>query len=341
MKKPFLALLLIGPAAMVASAATTCTYLVSGSSMQLQDDCITDAPIIIPNGMTHAGAGHKITAVDPPSDHFRGAVIQNGGASASVVNTVIETAGLADFCQSRSDSLAGILFDGASGSISGNTILSVNKNSSTGVLSSCQEGNAIEVINFGSAPGRPQVTIDGNRILNYQKTGIIVSGDLDGTVTGNTVTGDGPQGFIGQNGIQIGSGAYARVTGNTVVGNSYTGSGTASGGIVVASGPLHRSRYSLGVEISSNHLSGNDVGVWLMQETERGEAPVLPTQIKVTDNVITNEALTNGARYQAGITAHGNGDTISGNRISGAGYDPATLPGSTFGIDDYTFNPAR
>ena len=172
MKRPISLVLLAAPAAPAASAATTCTYLVSGSSMQLQDDCITDAPIIIPNGMTHAGAGHKITAVDPPSDHFRGAVIQNGGASA-------------------------------------------------------------------------------------------------------------------------------------------------------------------------NNLSGNDVGVWLIQETERGDAPVLPTQIKVIDNVITNEALTNGAGYQAGITAHGNGDTIRGNRISGAGYDPATRPGSTFGIDDYRFNPAR
>jgi hypothetical protein len=341
MKGPFFALLLIVPAAMVASAATSCTYLVSGSSMLLQDDCITDAPIIIPNGMTHAGAGHKITAVDPPNDHFRGAVIQNGGASANVVDTVIETAGLADFCQGRADSLAGILFDGASGSIRRNTILSVNKNSRTGVLSSCQEGNAIEVINFGSAPGRPLVTIDGNRILNYQKTGIVVNGDVDGIVSANTVTGDGPQGFIGQNGIQIGSGAFARVTGNTVVGNSYTGSGTASGGIIVASGPLHKSRYSLGIEISSNYLSGNDVGVWLMQETEQGDAPALPTQIKVTDNVIANEALTNGAQYQAAITAHGNGDTITGNRISGAGYDPVTLPGSTFGIDDYRFNPVH
>jgi hypothetical protein len=291
--------------------------------------------------MTHAGAGHKITAVDPPSDHFRGAVIQNGGASASVVDTVIETAGLADFCQSRSDSLAGILFDGASGTISGNTILSVNKNSLVGALSSCQEGNGIEVINFGSAPGRPQVTINGNRILNYQKTGIVVNGDVDSIVTGNTVTGDGPQGFIGQNGIQIGSGAYARVTGNTVVGNSYTGSGTASGGIVVASGPLHKSGYSLGVEISSNHLSGNDVGIWLMQTTEGGDAPVLPTQIKVIGNFITNDALTNGAKYQAGITAHGNNDTIAGNQISGAGYDPATLRGSTFQIDDYRFNPTH
>jgi parallel beta-helix repeat protein len=333
-RRPIFLLLLAVSAAMVASAATTCTYLMSGSSMVLQGDCTTDAPIIIPNGITHDGAGHKITAIDPPGDHFRGAVIQNGGASASVIDTAIETAGLEDFCQSGTDKLAGILFDGASGSVSRNVILSMNKNSRPGVLSSCQEGNAIEAMNFGSAPGRSHVTIEGNTIRNYQKTGIVVNGDVNGIVTGNTVVGAGPQAFIGQNGIQIGSGAYARVTGNTVVGNSYTGSSTASGGIIVASGPLHKSAYSFGIEISSNYLAGNDVGVWLMQMTEQREAPVVPTHIKVADNLITNDALTNGRAYQAGITTHSNSDTITRNRISGAGYDPATLPGSTFGIDD-------
>jgi hypothetical protein len=341
MKKPIFLLLLALSMAMIASAATTCTYLVSGSSMVLQDDCTTDAPIIVPNGMTHDGTGHKITATDPPGNHFRGAVIQNGGASANVVDTVIETVGLADFCQTGADSLAGILFDGAAGNVSRNVILSVNKNRRPGVRSSCQEGNAIEVMNLGSAPGRLRVTIDSNKISDYQKTGIMVSGDVDGLVTGNTITGAGPQGFIGQNGIQIGFGAHARVIGNTVAGNSYAGSGTASGGIIVASGPLQKSRYSFGIEISSNYLYGNDVGVWLMQTTEEGDAPVLPTQIKVVDNVITNDALTNGAKYQAGITAHGNNDTITGNRISGAGYDSATLPGSTFALDDYRYNPMR
>jgi hypothetical protein len=337
MRRPILVLVLAVSAAMVASAATTCTYLMSGSSMVLQADCTTDAPIVIPDGMTHDGAGHKITAIDPPGDHFRGAVIQNGGALANVVDTTIEAAGLEDFCQSGTDRLAGILFDGASGNVSRNVILSMNKNSRPGVLSSCQEGNAIEVMNFGSAPGRPQVTIDGNAIRNYQKTGIVVNGDVNGIVTGNTIVGAGPQGFIGQNGIQIGSGAHARVTGNTVVGNSYTGSSTASGGIIVASGPLHKSGYSLGVEISSNYLAGNDVGVWLMQMTEHREAPVVPTRIKVVDNLITNDALTNGRKYQAGITTHSNSDMITGNRIFGAGYDPATLPGSTFRIDDSRF----
>jgi len=332
MKKLLLVLFLACFAAVMASGATTCVYLTSGTSMVLQGDCTTDAPIIVPNGMTHDGGGHKISAIDPPGDHFRGAVIQNGGASASVVNTVIETAGLADACQSGADSLAGILFDSASGTISGNLILSMNKHPRAGVLSSCQEGNAIEVANSAA---RMPVTIAGNTIRNYQKTGIVLNGAVNAIVEDNTVEGAGPQGYIGQNGIQISAGANARVIRNRVIGNSYTGSSTASGGIVVASGPLHRSEYSFGVDIEGNTLVNNDVGVWLMQMNERRESPVVPTHVRVINNVITNDAVTNGRVYQSGITAHGNGDTISGNRILGAGYDPATLPGKTIAIDSY------
>ena len=322
-------------AATFAKAATTCAYVNSGQRMVLQSDCTTDAPIIIPNGMTHDGAGHKITAIDPPGDHFRGAILQNGGASANVVDTVLETAGLENVCQTGPDKLAGILFDGASGTITRNTILALNKNPQSGVLSGCQEGNAIEAVNFGSMPGRMQVKIDNNIIRNYQKTGIVLNGDVEATLVANRIEGVGPQGFIAQNGIQVSGGASGRVKGNTVTGNSYTGSSTASGGIIVASGPLHHSNYSFGVEIESNTLAGNDVGVWLMQMNERRESPVVPTRVSVVNNVITNDAVTNGHTYQAGITAHGKGDLIKGNRISGAGYDPATVPGSTLAIDTY------
>jgi hypothetical protein len=334
MRKTLFAMMLVCLTATLASAATTCTYLSSGTNMVLQSDCWTDAPIIVPNGMTHDGGGHKITAIDPPGGHFRGAILQNGGASASVVNTAIETSGLANVCEQGADMLAAVLFDGASGTISGNVIHAVNKHPGRGVLSSCQEGNAIEAVNSGALAGRAKVTIAGNTIHNYQKTGIVVGGAVDGIVEDNIVEGAGPQGFIGQNGIQIGSGASASVRRNKVIGNSYTGTETASGGIVVASGPVHRSEYSFGVEIEENTLVSNDVGVWLMQMTERRESPVVPTRIRVVNNVITNDAVTN-TRYQAAITAHGNGDLIRGNRILGAGYDPATNPGKTLAIDAY------
>ncbi len=301
--------------------------------MVLQGDCTTDAPIVIPNGMTHDGAGHKITVVDPPGDHFRGAVLESAGSSASVLNTVIETNGLGNYCVEGKDRLAGIRFDGASGTIRGNTFLAVNKNPE-GARSSCQEGNAIDVANF-SSPGRIIVKIEDNSIRDYQKTAVVVRGYIKANIAGNKIEGAGPQGYIGQNGIVIGSEASARIVGNTVTGNAYTGSGWASGGIVVDSGPLHGTNYSLGVDIESNTLVGNDIGVWLQQMNAQRESPEVPTQARVVNNVIRNDAVTNGYTYQSAITVHGNGDVIEGNTILGAGYDPGTLPGKTLAIDDY------
>ena len=336
MKRLMLVSILSLSAAVAASAATTCTYLTSGTRMVLQGDCTTDAPIMIPNGMTHDGAGHKITAVDPPGANFRGAVLETAGVSADVVNTVIATDGLANACTEGSDRLAAIRFDGAAGSIRGNTILSINKNPG-GARSSCQEGNAVEVANFTS-PGRLSVNIEGNTIREYQKNAIMVRGDVEGNITDNTITGAGPQGDIGQNGIVLASGASARIKRNTVTGNAYTGSGWASGGIVVDSGPLHGTNYSFGVDIESNTLVGNDVGVWLMQMNARKESPETPTRARVANNLIQNDAVTNGYTYQAGITDHGNRDVIEGNKILGAGYDPASVPGKTRAIDDYREN---
>ena len=58
------------------------------------------------------------------------------------------------------------------------------------------------------------------------------------SVTGNTVTGEGPVNYIAQNGIQMGYGAKGAVTSNIVTGNAYSGANQASsGGILVVGGP--------------------------------------------------------------------------------------------------------
>jgi hypothetical protein len=53
----------------------------------------------------------------------------------------------------------------------------------------------------------------------------------------------------------------------------------------------------------------------------------------VTNNTISNSAVTNGIPYQAGVLDQGNNDKIVGNSISGAGYDPANPCGCTFAVD--------
>ncbi|HKQ51887.1 MAG TPA: right-handed parallel beta-helix repeat-containing protein [Pyrinomonadaceae bacterium] len=314
---------------LTARAATTCTFTTSGTTMTLNGSCTTDSSIIVPNGFTLDGAGYTITAVDPPAGHFVGGVLQNGGATANVTNVRITASGLADICDAGASRLRGVLFDSASGSISNVQVINLNQGAS-----GCQEGNAIEVRNFGPSPATSRVRIDSNTAKNYQKTGIIANGNVDATITDNTVDGGGPVGYIARNGIQVGFGATGMVKRNTVMGNSYTGPGAIACGVLVFSDQSAGDPLSVGTQVMQNTISENDVGVLAEQYGLDGfSAPAAQTNVKITNNVISKAGVTNGYVYQAGVADIGNNDKIISNRISGAGYDPATLPGSTFAVD--------
>ena len=65
----------------------------------------------------------------------------------------------------------------------------------------CQEGNAIEVRNTAGT-GTPQVSVTGNTVSSYQKTGVLVKGQESSKVTaeaviaalsGPSVTGPAPK----------------------------------------------------------------------------------------------------------------------------------------------------
>jgi hypothetical protein len=239
---------LSGGAPSLAIAPTgTCTFTTVTTTNTLNDDCTTPTSIIIPNGETLDGNGHTITAVDPAAPgHFVGAVVKNGGTSANVINLTVTASGLADVCDAGDDRLRGILLDGAAGSITNNTVTEVRQGAS-----GCQEGNSIEVRNGPFATGGTDrvVTISGNVVSSYQKTGILANGSVAATITGNTVTGAGPVGYIAQNGIQVGFGATATVKNNTVSGNSYTGPDVACGLLLFQAD---------GVKASSNNLFNNE-----------------------------------------------------------------------------------
>lgn len=172
--------------------------------------------------------------------------------------------------------------------------------------------------------------ITNNDIYDYQKGGIVVNGvGAWADIRGNTVTGFGHIDFIAQNGIQIGYGATANVMDNTVTGNSYTGTSTVSGGIIVVGGPGYGAGtpYTTNVQIVGNTARDNDVGIWLTNIDAMGNAPTTPTNIKVTNNTISSDGVFNnygGFGYQAGIADQGDNDKLIHNNISGAGYDPAT-----------------
>ena len=107
-----------------------------------------------------------------------------------------------------------------------------------GVNIGCQEGNAIEARNFAgetlSSPDRTTVTISDNVVRDYQKTGILISGNVDALVTRNVVQGIGPNAIIAQNGVQIGFGATGLISANQISGNDYTPNTFFACGILIA-----------------------------------------------------------------------------------------------------------
>jgi len=274
--------------AMSTCATTTCTFTNQGSSMKLNASCWTDASIVIPNGKTLDGRGFTITGVDPAGDHFKGAVILNGGGSASVKNLKVTVSGLIDICDGGADRLRGIMFEGASGSITDSSITGINQGAS-----GCQEGNAVEVRNFGANAATSRVTISGNTITGYQKTGIVANGNVEVHASDNVVDGGGPVGYIARNGIQFGFGGSGSAKRNTVSGNSYTGTSTVSGGILVVGGPGYGGDFCVGVQIVQNTVTGNDVGVYLSQYEADFSAPATATNVKVTNTTISHPSVTN------------------------------------------------
>jgi hypothetical protein len=202
-----------------AIAATDCTFTNKGATMSLDADCTTDATILVLDGWTLDGRGYSITAVDPDGGHFTGAVVMNEGFTAHVTNLVVQASDLINVCDDGADRLRGIMFDGASGSITRNTVQSINQG-----LSGCQEGNAIEVQN--GYPGIVTVEITHNDVENYQKGGIICNGDVgvilwgeDGILDNNQIYDDGPDGNV--NGWDVG--VWAVTTTNVVTKNKIRG----------------------------------------------------------------------------------------------------------------------
>jgi Right handed beta helix region len=210
-------------------------------------------------------------------------------------------------------------------------------------LNGSQHGLAIyfATVDTGTATTPPTCTsgattgtISGNSVAKYQKGGII--SNCTGTavtVRNNTVTGEGPVPYIAQNGIQVGYGAKATVTGNTVTGNAYTGpTGASSAGVLVVGGPCFALPYTVGLSITKNTLTGNDVGVWLFNANATCDAPPVKTNNSVKQNKISNDLVTNTTGYdssvltpcgyQAGVADVGHRDLIVNNTVSGLGYTP-------------------
>jgi len=225
--------------------------------MKLAANCSTDATIYIPDGYLLNGNGYEIWANDPPAPgHFVGAVVQNAGAEAHVRNLYVTAAGLKNVCDVGDNRLRGIMFNGASGSITASRVIGINQG-----FSGCQEGNGIEIRNApfdGTHPNTAFVEISHNTVDLYQKTGIVANGDLKVAITNNYVGSANLPKNIAANSIQVGYGASGAVNNNIIIGNQWD----------VITKPQWSATAVLvymadGVNVNHNQISGvgTDIGV--------------------------------------------------------------------------------
>lgn len=291
-------LLILGASVPAALATTDCAFTVVGTTMYLDDDCTTDATLLIPDGYTLDGKGHLITAVDPVGG-FKGAVVANAGSTAHVTHLAITSSNLGNSCKNGADRLRGILFDGAGGSITHCTIAGVNKGAS-----GCQEGNAIEVRNApfdGTHPGTVTVEVAYNDAIDWQKTGIIANGDVNVSVHHNKIYESATQANLAANSLQLGFGALGIATHNYVEGNQWQGwspnSNFASAAVLVYLADV--------VNVSRNNVRGNsDVGLFIVSD------------FGVFDN---NRVFDRGADlggYDVGVWSYGD-NVVKRNKVRG------------------------
>jgi hypothetical protein len=279
--------------------ANNCQFAVSGTTMTLLADCTTTATISIPNGFTLDGNGYSITAEDPASGTFTGAVVRNAGAEAHVTNLTVRADGLAIACHASSPvdlRLRGILFDGASGSITYSTVDDINQGAS-----GCQEGNAIEVRNApfdGTHPNTQTVEVAHNVVTDYQKGGIIANGDVEVSIHHNQVGASATQANLAANAVQIGFGGGGEIVHNQIAGNSWCCESAAATAVLLFD-------TAPGVVVSKNNIGGNaDIGIYIF------------TDDAIVDN---NKVFESGADgfYDIGIGNYGDGSSVTNNKVGG------------------------
>jgi len=196
----------------------------------------------------------------------------------------------------------GIVNNGAKVDIKNSTISDIGEKP----FNESQHGVAIYFVFGSTARG----DIQGNTIWNYQKGGIVVNAsDAKADIEGNTVIGLGSVGFIAQNGIQAGYGADVKIERNFVFGNSYTGSSTASGGIILVGGSSYfGGNPQTNTKVQNNTVVNNDVGVWFSNLA--GIYPVCTDPVatltknvahgnKLVHNAINNQSIKRAYRSRA------------------------------------------
>lgn len=244
------------------------------------------------------GTSGSVTNADVSGADYYGVVVN--AAAVNVTNSSIHNIGEVPFNGTQHG--VGVLYTtinqalgttgpAATGTLSGNTIMSYQK-------------NGVVVSGTGAVVTVQNNTVTGNGPVNYiAQNGIQMSYGATGTISGNMVSN------------------------NEYTGTNFA----SSGGIIIVGGAFYFGLpYSTDISVTKNIVTNNDVGVWLSNADALGNPPVTKTNNKVVNNTIsktdgaTNISGDGTCGYQAGIADEGNKDNIVNNTISGNGYVPST-----------------
>ena len=246
-------------------------------------------------------------------------VYVNGAAGVNVSGLIIDGSQANVSATGCAEEFFGIFYSGSGGSITHNAVRFIEQPLP---LFGCQTGLAIIAENPNGVSNT--LTISGNSVHDFAKNGITVVDDgLTATISGNTVLGIGPTTLVGQNGIQVGPGGTATVTGNNASGFVYTPCSTvADCGDNAASGILAYD--SVGVTITGNTVGLSQGGIYVYNDNGPGNAVVSKNGVSATlvfdgialdssGNTVSNNIVTNSA--ESGIGLYESGNTISANTI--------------------------
>jgi uncharacterized repeat protein (TIGR01451 family) len=183
-------------------------------------------PITVPATITTVnGAGHTISATDIGSGQFNGGILTNAPSSHTMNIENLTVSGPAtgfQVCTNSGNTLFGILFENASGSVNNVTVEHIWQLPNASNAPSCNAGTAIRAQN----PSAPRtVTITNTKVMDYQKNGIDGRGDgMTMDVSGSTI---GPpnnqEGLIAANGLVYYGGATGTAKHNTILGSGDQG----------------------------------------------------------------------------------------------------------------------
>lgn len=200
-------------------------------------------------------------------------------------------------CDADPDSLAGVRFDGASGSITGVHILSLNQGPN-----GCQEGYGIDVLSApfdGTHPDTKRVLVAGNTVRDYQKSAVSAFGDVQLTLRGNALGASATQADLTANTVVYQAGALGTVSDNLIAGNQNLIPGGADGttgtAVILFDAP--------GVRVSNNAIRGNaNVGVYV-----EGSPRTTVASNQVSDDTV-----------DGGVVAEDTGIFVADNSVAGS-----------------------